>query len=330
MKKVLFATTALVATAGMAAAEVSFGGFGRFGLFYQENAAGDNETRIEQRFRLTITGTTTSDNGLEFEGRIRFQTDENGPNTGPAASGGASSVAQSSAAGFAVTSGGFRLDVGHVSNVIDSGDVVNYYGYGIGLTSFIEQSSMFSNTTVGFGTSGSSFDTVAPTVKLRYSVGDFTVSASVTDDAQTIDINPATGALTIGGGNDSYQIGASYSFGNYAIGAAFGSSETAGGTGPDNDEWLIGFTGEVGALAFAVIVGDSDAQTDTSYGFSVKYDVGAATEIRFAFSDSGAPGDSDAYGIGFRHSLGGGVSLQGGIGDSAGNTTADLGVIFNF
>ncbi|MFL4469634.1 porin [Tateyamaria armeniaca] len=322
MKKVLFATTALVATAGMAAAEVSFGGFGRFGLYHQENATGNDETRIEQRFRLTITGQTTSDNGLEFEGRIRFQTDENGS--------GASSVAKSSAAGFAVSTGGFRLDVGSVSNVIDSGDVVNYFGYGVGLTSFAEQSSEFSNTAVGFGTKGSDLDTVAPTVKLRYTVGDFTVSASVTDDADTIAVDPATNVLTTTTGNSSYQIGAGYSFGNYAVGAVFGSTENTGPGGSDNDEWLLGFTGDIGALAFAIIVGDSDAQSDVSYGFSVKYDVGAATEIRFVFSDSGAPGNSDTIALGFRHSLGGGVSLQGGIGDDQGTTKADLGVIFNF
>ena len=208
MKKVLFATTALVATAGMAAAQsnVTLGGYGRFGLFYQENATGTNETRIEQRLRLTITGQTVADNGLEFEGRIRFQTDENGA--------GASGVAKSSAAGFAVSTGGFRMDVGSVSNVIDSGDVVEYFGYGVGLTSSIEQSNGFGNTATGFGTKGSDQDTVAPTVKLRYSVGDFTVSASVTDDAATQTLNAATPALVAGGGNGSYQLGASYSFGN--------------------------------------------------------------------------------------------------------------------
>ena len=115
MKKVLFATTALVATTGMAAAEVSFGGFGRFGLFYEENNTPNiDETRIEQRFRLTATGTTTSDNGLEFEGRIRFQTDEN--------SAGSSNVANRSAAGFAVSTGGFqhpdRFGIGQKKTIV--------------------------------------------------------------------------------------------------------------------------------------------------------------------------------------------------------------------
>jgi outer membrane protein OmpU len=73
MKKVLFATTALVATAGMAAADVSFGGFGRFGMIYKDADGSDSTTHIEQRFRLTVTGTATSDNGLEFEGRIRIE-----------------------------------------------------------------------------------------------------------------------------------------------------------------------------------------------------------------------------------------------------------------
>ena len=328
MKKVLFATTALVATAGMAAAEVSFGGFGRFGMFYQENAAGTNETRIEQRFRLTVTGTTTSDNGLEFEGRIRFQSDEN--------SAGASNTAQSSAAGFAVTSGGFRLDVGHVSDVLDSGDVLDYYGYGIGLTSFLEQSSNFSLPASGFGTSAD-FATIAPTVKLRYNMGDFSFAVSYTDDANTISVSEPTSVAGAGafatdtGGNAEWQIGAGYSFGNYSVGAVYGSTETGAGTGPDNDFWALNFAGDVGQFGFSVLVGDSDAQAGTSYGFSVKYDIGAATDIRFVYSESGNNGaNTDGYGIGFRHGLGGGVTLAGGIGDNGGNTTADIGVIFNF
>ena len=311
MKKVLFATTALVATAGMAAADVSFGGFGRFGLFYDEGQT--DETRIEQRFRLTVTGTTTSDNGLEFEGRIRFQTDENAA--------GASNVAQRSAAGFAVSTGGFRLDVGHVSDVIDSGDVINYYGYGVGLTSFAEQSSGFGDSGTlagipasGFGVSGDDA-TIDPTVKLRYTAGDFTVSASYTDSD-----------------NEEFQIGAGYNFGNYSAGIALGSEEAATSTGGDNDFVAATFGGEIGAFAFSILVADVDEDNrDTMFGFSAKYDVGAATEIRFAFADSGVDAEDETVAIGFRLGLGGGVSLQGGIGqNTSGNTVADLGVIFNF
>ncbi|KIC49926.1 porin [Tateyamaria sp. ANG-S1] len=328
MKKVLFATTALIATTGMAAAEVTFGGFGRFGFFYDEgnDSATTDELRIEQRFRLTATGTATSDNGLEFEGRIRFQTDDQ--------SSGASNVANNSAAGFAVSTGGFRLDVGHVSDVIDSGDVVDYYGFGVGLTAFAEQSSAFNGVPAsGFGTGT---DEVAPTVKLRYTAGDFTVAASITDDSAAVATEASTG-IAVGDtvNRSEYQIGFGYNFGNYSAGIAFGNEESDvnGVTAPatDNDFWVISFGGEIGAFAFSILVGDSDSNDETMYGLSAKYDIGAATEIRFAFSDSGLDNEDEVVAIGFRHSLGGGVSLRGGIGENtSGNTVADLGVVFNF
>jgi len=345
MKKVLFATTALVATAGMAAADVSFGGYGRFGLYYQENDTDADTSRIEQRFRLTITGTTETDNGIKFEGRIRLQTDED--------SDGAVGAAKTSAAGFAATFGGFRLDVGDVSNVLDSGDVVDYFGYGVGLTSFLEQANTFSNTAVGFGVQAQNPNSKAQTIKFNYVYGDFTFAASYTDDATTNSIAIGDGIMTDSLGNiypegvlywpesenlHSWQIGAGYTFGNYSVGAVYGSTESNGVPGEgSNDEWIINFAGDVGALGFSVIVGDSDFQDGTAYGFSVKYDVGAATEVRFVYTESGdddaslAPDEkSDSYGIGFRHSLGGGVSLQGGYGRDRGTDKADLGVIFNF
>ena len=338
MKKVLFATTALIATTGMAAAEVTFGGFGRFGLFYQEGndaTPGNDETRIEQRFRLTATGTATADNGLEFEGRIRWQTDDQ--------ANGNSNVADNSAAGFAVSTGGFRLDVGNVSDVIDSGDVVNYYGFGVGLTSFAEQSSAFNGIPAsGFGVSSDDTE-VLPTVKLRYTAGDFTVSASVTDgtSSQTAAVAadptatpPVVAVPASAVEREEYQIGFGYNFGNYSVGAAFGNEEemdTATGVTLDNDFWAISFDGEIGAFAFSILIGDSDSNDETMYGFSVKYDVSDATEIRFAFSDSGLDAEDEVVAIGFRHGLGGGVSLRGGIGqNTSGDTVADLGVIFNF
>ena len=327
MKKVLFATTALIATTGMAAAEVTFGGFGRFGLIYNEGndaTPGNDDTRIEQRFRLTATGQATSDNGLEFEGRIRWQTDDQ--------SNGNSNIARRSSAGFAVSTGGFRLDVGNVSDVIDSGDVVNYYGFGVGLTAFAEQSSAFNGIPAsGFGVEDDDSETI-PTVKLRYTAGDFTVSASITDGTSAQDTTAGTATE-----REEYQIGVGYNFGNYSVGAAFGNEEetavtaTTSAVSLDNDFWAISFDGEIGAFAFSILVGDSDSNDETMYGFSVKYDVSDATEIRFAFSDSGLDAEDEVIAIGFRHGLGGGVSLRGGIGqNTSGNTVADLGVIFNF
>ena len=82
MKKVLFATTALIATASVAAAEVKFSGYGRFGLGYLEDRTGTvdaigggeatgvetDETILVSRFRLNIDGIVETDGGVAFRG----------------------------------------------------------------------------------------------------------------------------------------------------------------------------------------------------------------------------------------------------------------------
>ncbi|MEP2530279.1 porin [Shimia sp.] len=304
MKKVLFASTALIATAGMAAADVSFGGYGRFGLVYTENAT--QEAVLDHRFRLTVTGTTETDNGVKFEGRIRWEANDGTAPLGTNSAGGAST----GAAGFAVSTGGLRLDVGHVSDVFDSGDVLNWGGYGVGYTSFLEQSSNFSSfDKKGFGAG----TTTQQTVKLRYATGDFTVSGSYTLDD-----------TTIAGDNDYWQIGAGYSFGDHRVGAMYGDDGT-------NGQWALGVDGSFGDFSYAVLVGDNDVESDTMYGASGSYAISAATSIQAAVSAGGATATDTAFGIGVKHSLGGGVTLGAGVGsNSAGNTAADAGVVFNF
>ncbi len=310
MKKVLFATTALIATAGVAVAEsdLSFGGYGRFGLIYDESKTGtDKETRLEQRFRLTITGKTESDAGVKFEGRIRLETNENDEGgaggTGPGA------------AGFAVTAGGFRLDVGHVSDVLDSGDVVKLNGIGVGLTGFIETN----DAATGFDKNGFGADEVKrQKVKARYKVGDFTVAASFAQGNQSL-------------GADSYvQFGLGYEFGNVQVGAVYGARNND----EDEDYWAANVRGSAGALKYHAVVGDSDQQDELFYGLSFSYDISSATQIQAVFADGGedtATTSDTVFGIGFKHNLGGGVSLRGGIGqEDDGLTRADLGVRFDF
>ena len=311
MKNILIASTALVATAGVAAAEVTMDGYGRFGIFYQENDIdGLDETRIEQRFRLTITGVTESDSGVKFEGRIRFQTDENAAGDG--------GIANRSAAGFAASYGGLRLDVGNVSDVLDSGDVLNYYGSGVGLTSSIEMNSNFGLPASGFGTS-SDDSTVSPTIKVRWQTGDLTVSASVTDDSS-------------GTKAEEYMLGAGYVFGNWNAGVVFGRTDNNIDT--KLDYWALGFGYDGGAFGVDVVIADIDdigpIDNSTSWGISGTYDISAATQLVAVYSDTGIGDIDDTYGIGFKHDLGGGVSLRGGIGENAGRTTGDLGVVFNF
>src|SRR5690606_1730395 len=79
MKKALFATTALVLSAGIAAADVTISGYGRTGIIYydvdQFNDNGDelSKTRVSSRLRLNIDASTTTDSGIDFGARMRLQ-----------------------------------------------------------------------------------------------------------------------------------------------------------------------------------------------------------------------------------------------------------------
>ncbi|MEM6886773.1 MAG: porin [Pseudomonadota bacterium] len=321
MKKLLIASTALVATASVAAAEVNFGGYGRFGILYVENDdPGLDETRLESRFRLNVNTITESDGGVRFGARIRFQADDQ--------SNGQGGVADNSAAEFNVEAGGLRLDVGNTSDVIDSGDVLDYFGPSAGLTDFGEISSNFGLPASGFGTSGSndgSLGSVDPTIKARFSTGGLTVAASY-----------QANALSDGGADDveEWQVGAGYQVTDgIKVGAAFGNVDD--GAGDDADFWALGADGSFGAIDWAVLIADIDTdEFDTGFGGAISYNISSATSIRFVVSDNGSNiegEDETAYAVGFQHSLGGGVSLRGGVGvDNTDSTIADLGVRFNF
>jgi outer membrane protein OmpU len=95
MKKVLFATTALVLTAGIAAADVTISGYGRTGILYQEDGVRGiadgldgiidgteaNDVIVQSRLRMNIDASTSTDQGIEFGGRVRLQWDQGDDST---------------------------------------------------------------------------------------------------------------------------------------------------------------------------------------------------------------------------------------------------------
>ncbi|KUP95030.1 porin [Tritonibacter horizontis] len=318
MKKILFASTALIASAGVAAAELTIGGSARLGLAYDESQT-DNETRVEQRMRVNITGIAETDAGVKLEVRFRLEANEDSHANDISGRG-------PGAAGFAASFGGLRVDVGNVSNVLDSGDQVDYFGYGVGFTAFLEHNNAFNGPATGFGAG----DADATTIKARYTVGDFSASLSYKETrAQaavvTTDSNGDTTTTTAAvAADDEMQLGLGYTFGSgMSVGAVYSDTDSSG------DYWVINLAGSAGAFGYSVIVGDGDNQTDTSIGASLNYEVSSATSIRAVVSDGGNNADT-SYGLGFRHGLGGGVTLAGGVGSLNDVTKADLGVTFSF
>jgi hypothetical protein len=74
MKKVLFATTALVATAGVASADIALSGSAQMGIQGGNNTANDT-TQFVQDIDITFTMSGTADNGTTFGAAIDL--DEN-------------------------------------------------------------------------------------------------------------------------------------------------------------------------------------------------------------------------------------------------------------
>lgn len=119
MKKALIASTALVLTAGAAAADVTISGYGRTGVVYYEdsqltgtdleNGISGNDTQVISRLRMNIDAATSTDQGVDFGARFRIQWDQNGDNAG-----------ELNAGKLYVTSSGLTVEIGNVDTALDS------------------------------------------------------------------------------------------------------------------------------------------------------------------------------------------------------------------
>ncbi|MGC1496199.1 MAG: porin [Sulfitobacter sp.] len=331
MKKVLFATTALVATAGVAAADVTFGGYGRFGLQHLENRANDNfgnaqdDTLIESRFRLNIDASTESDAGVTFGARIRIEANENAD--------GSANVGTFNGARFHAETGGFRLEVGNVAHAIDN--MATLYDYDLGLTGSIGLSHNYGGPNTGYSGNGAGVNGVSAI----YSVGDFRAQLTYSGDNDG-NFAAATGQGTAafvaasGTGRKTVSASVAYTFSGWTVALAHEDTKDDNGlVAQQSDGTVLTVGGNLGVANVGFFLAD-DSSEGTSYGIGATFDVGAATSVSAlitAGGDDTTVTKDTAFGVGFNHDLGGGVALKGMIArNNADNTAADLGVIFNF
>ena len=333
MKKVLFATTALVLSAGYAAADVSLSGYGRFGLAYNsgaygEGAANSSHTWVEQRLRLNIKASTQSDSGVEFGGMFRIQYDD----------GDSSGGAGANAAQFYFTYQGLTVQVGNVTTALDEDTAGLFYATEQNLTEYTpgdSRSAFYTYSSKAY----SSSETSRTGVYAKYELDGFRVEGSFIDPNQYGD----NGA----GVKDEGSLVASYSTGPLTL-AAGGTWNGAGYA--DNNVWYAGaqykFTEEFDAgLTYidegkSVDVGTFGAdlgKTITAYG---TYTMGPAALTGFV-SKYASVDDSlkatDAYkrtttfGLMGNYDLGGGVSLRASLmKDGYDDTLGEFGVKFKF
>jgi outer membrane protein OmpU len=323
MKKLLIATTALVATTGVAIADVKLSGWGRFGLNYNGSAAvGTAKTQIHTRMNVDINGSVQTDAGVTFGGRIRLR------HTSGDAVGG---VAPSAAMLWA-TYGGLRMEVGNTNGAMDAAALA--YKSEIG---FMDRS--FGDPIGSFRAFSSNAYPATPDrmgVYAAYSFGDGAVRFSWIDSDQT-----ASGA---GAPDEEVAISANYTFGQFTVSGAY--ADNAGNFGNEKNmflgaEYAVNSDANVGLLWFRQdvdLVGDVDQFT--LYG---NYRQGAMTYRAYVANNdnygvnmqtvgvsNGANRTKTAFGIGVDYDLGG-ARLSGDIHRNyTKDTVAGLGVRFDF
>ncbi len=308
MKKVLLATSALIATAGMASADVNLSGGARLGLVYSSATGTADAIRFEKRFTINVDGSGETDGGLSFGGRIRLRSDEGD------AAGGVSS------ANVYIGNDTWRVTVGNTD-----GAMLNRVGYfqgSVGLTGLGYRNVSFNIGTSSWGlASFSSRGNAGQVIRLDFNVGDFGVSLS-TDNR---------GNFAAAGAAHEDSIAVSYNFGDWNVAAGYANEGVA-------DIWSLSAVGKIGD--FGLGLGYSDRSTvgskvtlEGSYSFgstNVTAFVADTSEKTLGSAGIGALGSNTEYGIGFTHSLGGATLAGGIVRDFAKNTSADFGVRFKF
>ncbi len=282
MKKVLLASTALVLSAGVAAAEVTVGGDGRMGIV--NNFDADNTLGFTSRIRIAFTASGETDGGLAFGGSIRADNSGGG------------------VAGSVFISGDFgRLSMGDVAGAPEAavGDVS-----GVGLTGLGDRNEM---TYLSNGNA-----TARSAMRYDYTFGDFGFHISAD--------NPVAypGSADLRTENETYGVAVTYSGDLFSAGLGY---ETRDGERPSTGDFAISGDHIIGGVsvefAGATIKGiygmaDLDGLDEfDQYGISVDYGFDATTLTAF-YTGGDEELKSEAFGLGVSYDLGGGASVKAG------------------
>lgn len=118
MKKILFATTALVATAGIASADVALTGSAEMGIIGGDVDGDALETQFHTDIDVTFTMTGESDNGLTFGASIDLDESDG---SGTAGGAGSCFITDNDDINAAMTINGETVDLGNVAGGVTEG-----------------------------------------------------------------------------------------------------------------------------------------------------------------------------------------------------------------
>ncbi|TCL00672.1 outer membrane protein OmpU [Shimia isoporae] len=295
MKNVLLASSALLLSAGVAAAEINFSGSARFGVMYDSTPTAADELAIHNRFTLNIDGVTETDSGIEFFARVRVR----GGNTGT----GTTSASGVSAPRVGMSINGVTVAVGNITGALE--ETPGLYDGAVGLT--------------GLG----DLNVVAITDQNGGNWDSFSSAGGGVNGAEVLFSTGAFGAhLSYSPVTDRTAVNASYNFGDWTVAAAYQDA----GLNTD-DKWVLTAGGSFGNFGVGASYGDNDGVAKFRVNGSAA--VGSGTRVTAFVADDESATDT-LWGLGFTHSLGGAVLAGGVVGDQDGENQADLGVRFSF
>jgi outer membrane protein OmpU len=316
MKNILLASTALVAFAGAAAADVSITGRAEMGI-----AGGDkvDTTQFFTDIDVTFTMSGETDNGLTFGASIDLDESD-----GSGAVGSSGAFGPGTQGGETIfISGGFgTLTMGDTDGALDWAitDIGNINNGGS-----IADDETSHAAYIGNGIDGR-YD--GQILRYDYSFGDFGVAVSIEqDDTDTVD--------------DGFAIGFKYSMDMGGVGIDFGlgyqevtilgtPSGIFTGLTTGDDLSVIGMSvvgnfGDISAgINYAEIRSDLQPLADGDYiGFGVGYSANGLT-VHANFAELDSYTDRDGYGLSVAYDLGGGAVVHGGYGSASVGSAADV------
>lgn len=299
MKKALFASTALVLSAGVAAADVTISGYGRTAMTYDDTRA--QETQLQSRVRMNIHGTTSTDQGVDFGARVRMQWDQ-----------GDAGITALSPGQLYVTASGLTVAVGNVGTAFDNAGLLYESEVGLISRSFGNPSgAFFAYSSKAYGSDtlltectddeerecstvvenatrnrlGFSVEYAVDALKARFSYVDpdqtdssVTEEISVSVDYAMNNIALSAAAVKDGAGedgNDQYFLGAYYTLPGTENGAGLNWIDN----GDDKTIVLYGDYVVAPQTTLSAYVANNNAddnETDNAFGIGAKYDLGGA------------------------------------------------------
>jgi outer membrane protein OmpU len=264
----IIATTALVATAGVAAADVTLNGWAALGVVQGKGIYGDSTARIENNVELFIVGSTETDAGVSLKATVLLENNDGADY--------AASVTPDASTLVEVGFGGLNLAFGNTDGAADrvTGETPRLYP-GIRFE--------------GWGGHVDNTD-ANPVFRAEYTFGDVLVAASYAGEDEQYGIgarytisgvtvglayeDAATGANT----NDLWNVSASYTMDNLTVSAIHWRSDNDAGI-ENRNQTDIGVQYKMGAITVAAEYLMNDFAGTDNYTVWGSYDLGGGAYV---------------------------------------------------